>query len=674
MTHPQLPLLLLLLSCRPDPVPAGDPGGTCLLDPAAPPAGAPALGCEADYDALASTPLSSAIPGARSVKTVLDRSDDDALWFQDTVRYPLHWDFAVDQLSGDGLPLVSDQASFSAVEYHSPDRRFLLGALSHYAQPDAWVFELAPWDQATVDLVEQAFRAVAAASWVGAELAFHPTSAAQETLAAGLPLDIPVLTTEDLFEGIHYQPLNLGSSMGLLTFHAADGLDEATVGYREIVVLDHAPEDIGVVAGIITAEFQTPLSHLNVLSVGRGTPNMALREAWTDPDLLALEGRWVELTVQAADWSVREVTQAEADAWWAAHQPEPLAITPMDTSVQDLIPEEEILDLDGQDLAAALSAAIPVVGGKAAHYGGLARIGEDVPHPEAFAVPVYWYDQHMTQHGLWDQVQALLSDPDVAADAALRADRLEALRDAIEDAPVDPTLVALVEARIREGYESGLYPQTRFRFRSSTNAEDLSGFNGAGLYESKSGDPEDGSDPVEEAIARVWASTWGFRAFEERSYYGIHHRDVGMALLCHISFPEEESNGVAITANVFDAAGLEPAFYINVQVGEESVVSPQPGVTADQLLYYYSQPGQPVAWLAHSSLLDDGQTVLDTGQLLDLGAGLQAVHDTFAPVYDDGTTPYAMDVEFKFDTPAGATDPELVIKQARPYVGWTAGG
>ncbi|MCK6505721.1 PEP/pyruvate-binding domain-containing protein [Myxococcota bacterium] len=666
--------LLLLLSCRPQPAPVAHPDGACLLDPAAPPAGAPALGCDVDFDALASTPLSSAIPGARSVKTVLDRADGDAQWFQDTVRYPLHWDFAVDQLSGDGLPLVPDQASFSATEYHSPDRRFLLGALTHYEQPDAWVFELAAWDAATVDLVEQAFRAVAAATWVADRLAFHPTSAAQEALAETLPEDIPVVTTADLFEGIDYQPLNTGSSMGLLTFHAAQGLDSAAVGYREIVVLDHAPQDIGVVAGIVTAEFQTPLSHLNVLSVGRGTPNMALRDAWSNAELRAMEGRWVELVVEADTWSVREVTQAEAEAWWAEHQPEPLVITPMDTSVQDLLPEEEILDLDGQDLGAALSAAIPVVGGKAAHYGGLAHIGDAVPHPEAFAVPMYWYDRHMTQHGLWGMVDELLADPDVAADAALRSARLEALRDAIEQALVDPTLVALVEARIREGYQEGRYPQTRFRFRSSTNAEDLSGFNGAGLYDSESADPEDTDDPVDRTIAAVWASAWGFRAFEERSYYGIDHRDVGMALLCHISFPEEDSNGVAVTANVFDESGLEPAFYVNVQVGEESVVSPRPGVTAEQLLYYYGQPGQPVAYLAHSSLLEDGQTVLDAGQLLDLGAGLQAVHDYFAPVYDEGGAPYAMDVEFKFDTPDGATDPELVIKQARPYVGWTAGG
>ena len=44
-------------------------------------------------------------------------------------------------------------------------------------------------------------------------------------------------------------------------------------------MLDAVPNDISIVAGQITAEFQTPLAHINVLSVNRGTPNMALRGA-----------------------------------------------------------------------------------------------------------------------------------------------------------------------------------------------------------------------------------------------------------------------------------------------------------------------------------------------------------------------------------------------------------
>ena len=52
-------------------------------------------------------------------------------------------------------------------------------------------------------------------------------------------------------------------------------------------------------AGIITATWQTPLSHINVLSQNRGTPNMALRDAWEHEDLREHEDGWVELLVSA---------------------------------------------------------------------------------------------------------------------------------------------------------------------------------------------------------------------------------------------------------------------------------------------------------------------------------------------------------------------------------------
>ena len=91
---------------------------------------------------------------------------------------------------------------------------------------------------------------------------------------------------------------------------------------RDIVVLDHVPNDISVVIGIITEEFQTPLSHINVLSQNRRTPNMGLKNAFNDPKLRALEGKWVKLTVNAFEWIIAEATQAEAEALTRARRPD----------------------------------------------------------------------------------------------------------------------------------------------------------------------------------------------------------------------------------------------------------------------------------------------------------------------------------------------------------------
>jgi len=422
--------------------------------------------------------------------------------------------------------------------------------------------------------------------------------------------------------------------------------------------------------GIITNEFQTPLSHINVLSQNRGTPNMALIDSFSDSTLRALDGKWVELTVSPMDFSVREVTMTEADAWWEANQSDPIDIAMMDTSVTEIRDELDILDMGNGDLASALDAAIPVYGGKASHYGGMAQLGETVPHPIAFAIPVYYYYQFMTENGLWSLVDEMLANPEFQSNAETCRDMLKDLRDEINDSPVNDDFIEEVETKILDGYASGLYPQTRFRFRSSTNAEDVSDFNGAGLYSSQSGDPNDESDPVDDAIRTVWASLWSTRAYEEREFYSIEHRNVGMALLCHRSFPDENANGVAITNNIYDISGLEPAFYINVQEGEESVVFPKEGVTTDQIIYYFDLPNRPAVYLQHSSLISEGETVLTDAELYELGSGLSAIHRHFYPVYG-GDGFYAMDTEFKFDENPVTSEVQVYIKQARPYPGWS---
>ncbi|MFY0540998.1 PEP/pyruvate-binding domain-containing protein [Nannocystis pusilla] len=315
----------------------------------------------------------------------------------------------------------------------------------------------------------------------------------------------------------------------------------------------------------------------------------------------------------------------------------------------------------------AIKTAVLAFGGKAAQYSILART-EGVPVARAFAVPVYYYDQFMRDNGFYDRVDALLADPAFATDAALRDAELAALRADMAAAPLDGTFQATLKAKLAADY-----PGQKMRFRTSTNSEDLDGFPCAGCYESHTGDPADWSD-VLDAIRETWASIWLFRTFEERSYYGIDHRSVGMALLVHPNFGDEEANGVAVTANPFDPSGLDPAFYVNVQAGGDvEVVAPPPGVTSDQFLYFFAQPNQPRSYITHSSLIDAGETVLSVQQAYQLGVALDAVHRRFSPAYGPGAGNhgwYAMDVEFKFDDVADPSQPPtLYVKQARPYPG-----
>lgn len=627
------------------------------------------VGCRADYDAVAAPPLVAAIPGAASAKTILDRLDGDRLHFQNSRRYPIHWNFASSHLSGNGLPLVPSLGQFNQTEYYTPDRRFLLGALNHYEGPDVWAYEIAPYDTADAAMILQAFLAVRANLYVGRRLVFHPTSDNVAREANKLPSWVPIVTTDELFAGIDYQPLNLGRSMGQLRFFARSELEDGTLylSFRDIAVIDAVPNDLAVCSGTITGEFQTPLSHINVLAQNRGTPNMGLRGAFDDPALRALEGKWVELVVGAGTWSIREVTREEADAWWEDHRPPPVTVPQYDLSVTDLREIEDVLAYPALPLGEALARAIPAFGGKASHYGGFPHITAfPIPYPRAVVVPIYWYDLFMRQNGFDVRVAAMLEDPDFQDDPATREAMLQSLRDDMRAAPVDPAFeAALLETMQR------VFPGRRLKFRSSTNAEDLGGFTGAGLYESFVADPNVPDRPYVDAARKVWSSVWRFRAFEEREYRSIPHLNVGMAILINWAYPAEDANGVAITANIFDAQGVEPGYYVNAQLGDVSVVLPDPGVTSDQFVYHYAMPGQPIVFLAHSNLVPAGQTVITRAQTEELGRALAAIHDFYAPVYGPLTPDhwYAMDVEWKFNTYAGETQSRLVIKQARPYPG-----
>lgn len=627
------------------------------------------IGCIGDFEALASVPLDSSIPGARSLKIVVDTDYGDELYFQNSKKYQIHYEFANEHLSvAQGRSPVGSLAEFNSEQYTSNLRRFILGAVTHYEGPDIWAFELSPYDTASPEMIELAFTQVKEHSFFGEMLRFHPTSEAIESVAAELTGAVPVVPTEIIFDGTDYQALNVAESYGRLRFMTAEELDTGFLSFRDIVVLDRVPNDISVTMGIITSEFQTPLAHINVLSQNRGTPNMAFRGAFELEDFRQYEDKWVRLSVGPFDYELEEVDVAEADAWWDDNKPGAVQIPGANLDVVELTDVQEIVTIDDPRDGAALLATIKegtrAFGGKASNYGAMAHI-EGLPVAPAFGVPIFYYFQFMEENGFEEQIAEFLADPDFQEDPQVRATRLEQLREDMMVAPVNAEFEALLVSKIETDFGTD-HPM---RFRSSTNAEDLDGFTGAGLYTSKSGQIGDYDDPILDAVREVWSSVWYFRAFEERSYRSIDHQAVGMALLVHRSFPEEEANGVALTDNPFDKSGLDPAFYINVQKGEESVVLPPPGISTDSLLYFYGQSGQPTMYLSHSNLVPEGETVLSRTQVRELGDALVLVRDFFAPAYGPGpssTAWWAMDVEFKFDGEPGE-EPALFIKQARPF-------
>jgi hypothetical protein len=384
----------------------------------------------------------------------------------------------------------------------------------------------------------------------------------------------------------------------------------------------------------------------------------------------------VRLSVDKFAYRIEPVSSEESGAWWEEHRPPPVDVLDPDLSVTELRDIERVTEHTDTfpfvELAAILKATA-IFGAKAANYSVFATDAR-IPSKKAFAIPVFYYDAYMRENGFFARVDALRKDPAFNNDASVRESALAELRAQILTTDLNEAFTSALKAKLDADF-----PGLSMRYRSSTNAEDLSAFPCAGCYDSHTGDPADFDDAGDDAqivaasraIRRTWATVWSLRTYDERELHQIAHTDVAMALLVHTNFPTEEANGVAITDNIFDQSGNTPGFYVNVQAGGEyEVVHPPPGIRSDSLLVLHSFPNKPIIYYTHSNVtVPKGSHVLTDAQTYALADALEVVNDRFRHAFgsQDGSW-WAMDCEFKFDDEADpGADPALYIKQARPY-------
>jgi phosphoenolpyruvate synthase/pyruvate phosphate dikinase len=305
---------------------------------------------------------------------------------------------------------------------------------------------------------------------------------------------------------------------------------------------------------------------------------------------------------------------------------------------------------------------VDLIGGKAANFAELMKV-DGINTPEgSFAIPFYFYDQHLKKYGLDLYINKMLHDIDFYANIDVKIRYLKTLRDSIIHSPIDTVLVQ----RIIALYASKNMGNS-IRFRSSTNAEDIDGFNGAGLYDSYTGKVGSTKKPIDLAIKKVWASLWNVEAVEERAFFRINQEKVAMAILAHRTFPNEDVNGVLITSNQY-TENL-PAYIINVQQGDVPVVSNEKGsYTADEIILFNfgvsPDKDYAIQYVAHSNLPDMADTsVMSEQELYNLKVAVDKIFAHYCTLYG---TCRALDIEFKLDS-SGEEKRKLYIKQVRLY-------
>ena len=566
-------------------------------------------------------------------------TDNMGIYFMNTETHRIHPDF------GDAIGLWEDplwgQGNMGGEIIYHPNVVAPDGSLGVY------LYQFQPMDAYTFGHVARSYEVLAASMpLLDDNLAYYPMP------RRALPLyhreralyddsRINVVLREDILPDVPFLPLNVGEGYGFLRLMSLEERPDP----RDVAIYETIPNELSRVAGLITTVPQTPLSHVNLRAVQDGVPNAFIRDALDAGDIDDLIGRYVHYSVTADGYSIRAATPAEVEAHFAASRPPGTQTPERDLTVTRITGLDDI----GFDDWNAF-------GVKAANVAVLRTLGfPDGTAPDGFAAPFYFYDEFMKHNGFYDDIEEMLEDPDFQSDYDTQEKELKKLRKKIKKGETPEWIIAAL-TEMHSKYPEG----QSLRYRSSTNNEDLPGFSGAGLYDSKTQHPDETEeDGIAKSLKQVYASLWNFRAFTEREFYRVDHLAAAMGVLVHPNYSDELANGVAVS---FDPIRMRyGSYYVNSQLGEDLVTNPDAHSAPEEILLHQ---GGEYTVLATSNQMQRGQLLMSDAQMDQLRRHLELVHDEFAKLYGvESDEPFAMEIEFKI-----TSDDVLSIKQARPWV------
>lgn len=602
-----------------------------------------------DFVRMKGKPLSTKYGDIKSLKLVYHRRSKKLHYIEST-RYPYHLDFC-EQV----LDYYKGSFNFNYENYtQTQGRDYYLANINLYPADSIYVLEFSITDQIKIEQIEELYDKVKSTFHIADSIYLFLNTSALEKRFSESNSDIPTVDASDLYSGQLIQTIQPGKVYGKLKILDKLSADDF-IEPNTIVILNGNANDIPIVDGLICSNFQTPLSHISLLCQNRLTPFVADRKIMENTAYLDLEDKLVCLEVNEYNYKLYLANKDSAEAYVEqVNVIEKIHELSYDTSFQTLL---KIEDVDYSSLS--------YVGAKAANFGEINKVLKKksryskVPENGA-AIPFYFYLEHIKKSGADTLIEQLLS----SSDMLLERELLDSIRTVIKRYPVDADLIQQVDAHMKADAR-----YRRYRYRSSTNAEDIEGFNGAGLYDSKSAELDNPDKSVGEAIAKVWASAWNNRAFYERRIFGIDHKNLAMGILIHRSFPDEEANGVVITHNIYRPENL--GFVINVQKGDVPVVNPEAGVICDQLICYsdtdntFYTPKKIVEYISKSSI-NNGEAVLEDAQIIRITKEIATLKKHYYRKINRNWLKYdfqrfALDLEFKVD------EGQIYIKQIRPF-------
>ena len=595
------------------------------------------------FTRMSGPPLTDKYGEISSIKVVYDYQTK-SIYYINNHRYKLHHEFC-NYLRG----FEQDLATFNRLNYGADSQRqYLLGNINYLKSMDKYALELSPTDQMPISSLVFFYHKIVESSFMGKDLTVLLNNTRLLAIEVELTSFFSVILPSEVYKNVHYQGISKYTGFGTIRF--IDNLEKnhEPLYPTDILVLKHTPLTLPRVAGIIVSELQTPLSHLTILGQNRKIPISALKGAFDKATIRQWNGKLVQYEVRSDSFSIQQIS----------HLPK-TSISNAKIKLQASLTKNTLLDIDLVTRNYSKD-----VWNKAANFGVLYHLSKkyDFKTPEgAFAIPFYFYDQHLKSSGAQALLNTLIAHPSWSEEKI--KETLSEIRKQIKKGTVNTKLLSEVKQRMAS---DPLY--NSMRFRSSTNAEDALGFSGAGLYVSKTGSLTDTTKPIEKAIKDVWASLWSYAAFMERSYYKIDQRKVYMGVLVHRNFPNEAVNGVAITKNIYREGNH--GFVVNAQLGEESVVQPKQGITCDQFICFPQSDAslytnKTIIDILTTSSLTNGALVMTEKEIKHLANQLEHIKRYYALRHMMGGSylDFGLDLEFKLQGPKR----ELYIKQVRLY-------
>ena len=592
---------------------------------------------------LSGKPLTDKFTNMKSVKVVYDYTAKKMYFFNST-RYTYHYDFCFQVLGFNG-----EIDEFNRQSYNETNKRtYLLANINYLQDSDDWVMELAASDEMNAGLINFFYNEVNKNVYFKEKLKFYLNSPHTILLNSKKELKIPAVLSDFIFKRITEQSIENTSNVGILKKYDLQKKADFNPKSDEIIIINTTPEFIPTVRGIIITELQTPLSHLILLAKNRNIPVYVDTKVWDKQSINALLGKRVELITKESSYSLK-----------ASQKPIPVKKAVKEIILKKDFSVTQLVDLETETPVNIVHS----IGSKATNLGLLKQIQKEMKSfktPEyAFAIPFYYFDQHIKENKLQDKINALYVIPKDSV--KLLEKELKNFRKTVKNSKVNPELLKKIEEKL-----SAQNDFKNFRFRSSTNAEDMEGFNGAGLYDSKTAIIGDADKTVEKAILDVWSSFWNFRAFQERDLFGINHESCAMGVLVHRSFPDEKANGVLVTKNMY--RDKYDGITVNVQLGEESVVKPEHEMTCDEFYCHnFNGFGSFVVDYRSTSSLNDGKPILtekEIKKLFDISSPLERRLNLLWQKRKMSKKYYPLDIEFKYL----GDEKQLYIKQARAYM------